>query len=154
MLATPRFCGFLGHFAVLNPIIPLNSQGGRSRGSAPAPQRWLRPLRTRPTTRVQATKVAAEQTIVSGMAGRYATALFELAREGGAIDHVKADLDRFDALMAESPDLLRLVRSPVFSADEQRQALSAGLQRAGIGGGGGEVFVLGGEERPAVSGGG
>jgi F-type H+-transporting ATPase subunit delta len=83
---------------------------------------------------VQATKVAAEQTIVSGMAGRYATALFELAREGGAIDHVKADLDRFDALMAESPDLLRLVRSPVFSADEQRQALSAVLQRAGIGG--------------------
>jgi len=78
--------------------------------------------------------VAAEQNIVSGMAGRYATALFELAREGGAIDHVKADLDRFDALMGESPDLLRLVRSPVFSADEQRQALSAVLQRAGIGG--------------------
>jgi F-type H+-transporting ATPase subunit delta len=83
---------------------------------------------------VQATKVAAEQTIVSGMAGRYATALFELAHEGGAIDHVKADLDRFDALMAESPDLVRLVRSPVFSADVQRQALSAVLQRAGIGG--------------------
>lgn len=78
--------------------------------------------------------MAAEQTIVSGMAGRYATALFELAREGNAIDAVKADLDRFDALIAESPDLLRLVRSPVFSADEQLQALSAVLQRAGIGG--------------------
>jgi F-type H+-transporting ATPase subunit delta len=78
--------------------------------------------------------VAAEQTIVSGMAGRYATALFELAREGNAIDAVKADLERFEALIAESPDLLRLVRSPVFSADEQRQALAAVLQRAGIGG--------------------
>jgi len=78
--------------------------------------------------------VAAEQSIVSGMAGRYATALFELAREGDAIDGVKADLERFDALIAESADLLRLVRSPVFSADEQRQALSAVLQHAGIGG--------------------
>jgi F-type H+-transporting ATPase subunit delta len=78
--------------------------------------------------------VAAEETIVSGMAGRYATALFELAREANAIDRVKADLERFDALIAESPDLLRLVRSPVFSADEQVAALSAVLQRAGIGG--------------------
>lgn len=68
------------------------------------------------------------------MAGRYATALFELARETNGIDTVKADLDRFDLLVAESPDLTRLVRSPVFSADEQLHALSAVLDRAGIGG--------------------
>jgi len=68
------------------------------------------------------------------MAGRYATALFDLARESNAIDAVKADLERFDALVAESADLNRLVRSPVFSADEQLQALSAVLERAGIGG--------------------
>src|SRR5271154_5724233 len=68
------------------------------------------------------------------MAGRYATALFELARDSNAIDPVKADLERFDALVAESPDLTRLVRSPVFSADEQLHALSAVLARAGIGG--------------------
>jgi F-type H+-transporting ATPase subunit delta len=78
--------------------------------------------------------LAGEETIVSGMAGRYAAALFDLARESNAIDAVKADLDRFDGLIAESPDLLRLVRSPVFSVDEQLQALSAVLQRAGIGG--------------------
>jgi len=68
------------------------------------------------------------------MAGRYATALFELARETNAIDAVKADLERFDTLVAENPDLNRLVRSPVFSAAEQLQALSAVLDRAGIGG--------------------
>lgn len=68
------------------------------------------------------------------MAGRYATALFALAREANAVDAVKAGLDRFAALIAESPDLLRLIRSPVFSADEQSQALSAVLRRAGIGG--------------------
>jgi F-type H+-transporting ATPase subunit delta len=78
--------------------------------------------------------LAGEETIVSGMAGRYAAALFDLAREANAIDAVKADLDRFDGLIAESPDLLRLIRSPVFSVNEQLQALSAVLQRAGIGG--------------------
>lgn len=68
------------------------------------------------------------------MAGRYASALFDLAREANAIDAVKADLERFDALLVESPDLMRLVRSPVFSANEQLQAISAVLQRVGIGG--------------------
>jgi F-type H+-transporting ATPase subunit delta len=68
------------------------------------------------------------------MAGRYATGLFDVARETNAIDAVKADLERFDALIAESPDLTRLVRSPVFSTDEQLRALSAVLERAGIGG--------------------
>ncbi len=72
--------------------------------------------------------------MISGMAGRYATALFDLAREANAIDAVKADLERFDGLVAQSPDLARLVRSPVFSAREQLQALSAVLDRAEIGG--------------------
>jgi F-type H+-transporting ATPase subunit delta len=67
------------------------------------------------------------------MAGRYATALFDLARETNTIDAVKADLERFDALIAGNPDLARLVRSPVFSADEQGRALSAVLERAAIG---------------------
>jgi F-type H+-transporting ATPase subunit delta len=78
--------------------------------------------------------VKGEGTIVSGMAGRYATALFELARDEKAIDTVKADLDRFDGLLTESRDLLRLVRSPVFSAEQQSKALSAVLAQAGIGG--------------------
>src|SRR5262245_63039454 len=68
------------------------------------------------------------------MAGRYATALFELALENKAVDAVKKDLDQFDALIAESADLNRLVRSPVFDADEQLKALSAILAKAGIGG--------------------
>jgi F-type H+-transporting ATPase subunit delta len=68
------------------------------------------------------------------MAGRYATALFELALEEHAIDAVKADLDRFNAMIAESPDLQRLVRSPVFTAEEQTKALTAVLEKAGIGG--------------------
>ncbi len=76
--------------------------------------------------------MAAEYPIVAGMAGRYATALFELARDSKAVDAVKADLDRFNALIAESRDLERLVRSPVFSSEEQLRALSAVLDRAEI----------------------
>jgi F-type H+-transporting ATPase subunit delta len=77
--------------------------------------------------------VKREGTIVSGMAGRYATALFELARDQKAIDTVKADLDRFDALLGDSPDLMRLVRSPVFSTDQQGKALVAVLDLLRVG---------------------
>ena len=68
------------------------------------------------------------------MAGRYGHALFELALDSKAVDAVKADLDRFDALIADSPDLNRLVRSPVFDADSQLRALAAILDKAGIAG--------------------
>jgi F-type H+-transporting ATPase subunit delta len=76
--------------------------------------------------------VAGEDPIVSGMAGRYATALFELALENNALDAVDAELAKFEWLLADSADLLRLVRSPVFAADEQLKALSVVLDRAGI----------------------
>ena len=68
------------------------------------------------------------------MAGRYATALFELALDAKAVDAVKADLDRFETMIASSADLHRLVRSPVFGAEEQARALAAVLDKAGIGG--------------------
>ena len=76
--------------------------------------------------------MAAEDPSVSGVSGRYATALFELARDERSIDAVKADLDRFDAMLSESADLKRLVRSPVFSAGAQSKALTAVLEKAGI----------------------
>lgn len=76
--------------------------------------------------------MAGANPIVSGMAGRYATALFELARDEKSVDAVKADLDRFDALVADNADLTRLVRSPAFTAEEQTRALTAVLDKAGI----------------------
>ncbi len=78
--------------------------------------------------------MAGQKPIVSGVAGRYATALFELALEQKSVDAVKSDLDRFATLIAENPELARLVRSPVFSADEQTRALTAVLAGANIGG--------------------
>jgi F-type H+-transporting ATPase subunit delta len=76
--------------------------------------------------------VAGEDPIISGMAGRYAGALFDLALEAKAVDSVKTDLESFDALIAGSPDLNRLVRSPVFGIDEQLKAVSAILAKAKI----------------------
>ena len=71
---------------------------------------------------------------LSGVAERYANALFELAEEDGALAAVEKDLDAFAELIAESDDLKRLVRSPVFSADEQTRAVTAILAKAEIGG--------------------
>src|SRR3974390_413958 len=70
--------------------------------------------------------------MISGMAGRYATALFELALEEKAVDAVRKDLDSFEELIVGSDDLNRLLRSPVFGADEQLKALSAILAKAEI----------------------
>ena len=78
--------------------------------------------------------VASSSPIVSGIAGRYAAALFELAREAKSLDKVSAALDSFSAMLDGSPELDRLVRNPVFTAEEQVGALSAVLARAKIDG--------------------
>ncbi|MFQ5626012.1 MAG: F0F1 ATP synthase subunit delta [Methyloligellaceae bacterium] len=78
--------------------------------------------------------MAGEDPIISGMAGRYATALFELALESRKLKKVEADLSTFNALLEGSKDLQRLVRSPVFSADEQRRAIAAIASKAKISG--------------------
>jgi F-type H+-transporting ATPase subunit delta len=78
--------------------------------------------------------VTTEDTSVSGVAGRYASALFELAKSAKSVDEVSADLDGFARILQGSDDLQRLVRSPVFGADEQTAALGAVLDKAKIGG--------------------
>ncbi|MFM9974443.1 MAG: F0F1 ATP synthase subunit delta [Beijerinckiaceae bacterium] len=78
--------------------------------------------------------MSAAGPIVSGIAGRYASALFDLASDARATASVAADLSRFDALVAGSDELLRLVKSPVFSADEQVRAVAAVMDKAKIGG--------------------
>ena len=78
--------------------------------------------------------MAHQQQIVAGVPGRYALALYGLAQEAQAVDETGSELERFQALLDSSEDLNRLVRSPVFSADEQIAALQAILSTVGISG--------------------
>ncbi len=70
--------------------------------------------------------------MMASVPGRYASALFELAQEQSQLQPVENDLNTLQALLDESEDLRRMVRSPVFTADEQAQALEAVLGKAGL----------------------
>ncbi len=72
--------------------------------------------------------------IVSGIAGRYASALYDLADQEKAVDSVAGQLASFEALLAGSDDLSELVRNPVFSAEDQVRAVGAVLDKAKISG--------------------
>ncbi len=71
-------------------------------------------------------------TATTGVAGRYASALFELADNAKALDSVAQDLDTFRKLLAESTDLRRVIGSPVIGRELQGKALLAVLDAAGI----------------------
>lgn len=71
---------------------------------------------------------------VSGVAERYASSLFDLALQEGAVETVNADLDKFQGMIDGSEDLQRLVKSPVFSADDQLRAIAALVDKSGISG--------------------
>lgn len=71
--------------------------------------------------------------MVFGVAERYATALFELANETGELDAVEADISRFETMRRESADLRRLMKSLVFSNEDQLRAIGAVVEAAGLG---------------------
>ncbi|MEM9359991.1 MAG: F0F1 ATP synthase subunit delta [Pseudomonadota bacterium] len=83
---------------------------------------------------MKARDVATEDQMMASVPGRYASALFELAQEQSQLQPVENDLNRVQAMLDESPDLMRMVRSPVFSAEDQTKAIDALLSKAGIGG--------------------
>ncbi len=76
------------------------------------------------------------------MAGRYAAALFELAKDQRQLGEIERDLAAFQRMFDESGDLRRLVRSPVISADDQMKALTALMDKSGITGLAANFFKL------------
>ncbi len=77
--------------------------------------------------------MAGEDTSLSGLAGRYALALLELADDKKELDSVAQDLRGLRGIIAESEDLRRLILSPLFTRQQQAQAMAAVLDKAGIG---------------------
>jgi F-type H+-transporting ATPase subunit delta len=69
---------------------------------------------------------------MASVAGRYASALFDLAIEERKLAEVEQDVAILQGLLDESEDFRRMVRSPVFSAEEQGRAMAAIAERAGI----------------------
>ena len=72
--------------------------------------------------------------ISTGIASRYATAIFELAKEDGAIDAVDSDVDQLDAALRESADFRELIASPVYTRAQQEQAIAEIGRRMGLSG--------------------
>jgi len=76
--------------------------------------------------------VASSSSHISSVAQRYAGSLYELAAESKSIPAVEKDLGRVEALIDGSADLQRLIKSPVFSADDQFRAVNAIAAKADI----------------------
>jgi F-type H+-transporting ATPase subunit delta len=76
--------------------------------------------------------VATTDQTVSGVPGRYASALFELAAEDKATEEVGRQLTDFGSALDQSEELRRLVRSPVYSSDDQIAALEGVARQLGL----------------------
>ncbi|MDX2222304.1 MAG: F0F1 ATP synthase subunit delta [Rhodospirillaceae bacterium] len=69
---------------------------------------------------------------VSGLAARYASALYDLADDQGALDAVAADLKGLARLIADSDDFARFIKSPVLSRTDQGKGIAAISAKAGL----------------------
>lgn len=77
--------------------------------------------------------MATDDPMMASVAGRYAAALFDLANDENKVAEVEADLGKFQDLLDMSSDLTSLVRSPLYSSEEQSAALATLASKAGIG---------------------
>lgn len=76
--------------------------------------------------------VSEPASISSGIAARYATALFDLAREEGGLQALEGDVDAIDAALADSADLRDLISSPLYSREDQGNAVTAIAAKMGL----------------------
>jgi len=76
--------------------------------------------------------VSEPASISTGIAARYATAMFELAQEGGALDALEADVAALEAAMADSADLRDLISSPIYGRDETQAAIGGVSDAMGL----------------------
>ena len=70
--------------------------------------------------------------ISTGIAGRYATAIFELAKEGKDLAALESDVDALSGALKDSPDLKDLISSPVYTREEQGAAIGAVADKMGL----------------------
>ena len=73
------------------------------------------------------------ETYSGGIAERYATAAFGIAREDGSLDGLERDADALSGALRDSPELRELTRSPVYTRADQERAIGAVAERMGLG---------------------
>lgn len=71
--------------------------------------------------------------ISSGIAARYATAVFDLARDDKALPQLEKDVDALEAALTESADLRTLISSPLYTRAEQAGAIGGVAAKMGLG---------------------
>lgn len=76
--------------------------------------------------------MSSDKSGASGLAGRYASALFDLAIAEKQLDAVTGNLEQLDDMIGQSEDLRRLLGSPVISRDDQSKAMSGLAEKAGF----------------------
>ena len=76
--------------------------------------------------------VSESASISTGIAARYATAVFDLAKESSELDALERDVDALEAAIAESSDLRDLIRSPIYTRDQQGGAVAALAEKMGL----------------------
>lgn len=72
-------------------------------------------------------------TYYSGLAGRYAAALYAYASDARALDEVVEQMQSLGQLIDESPDFRRLLESPLIDVNQARIAALAVLRQEGFG---------------------
>ncbi|MFM7444067.1 MAG: FoF1 ATP synthase subunit delta, partial [Tabrizicola sp.] len=85
--------------------------------------------------------------VSTGIAARYASALFDLAKEAGSLKALEADAEALKAALAVSPELTGMIASPVLGRAEQSAAMNAVAKKMGLGGLTANTLALMGEKR-------
>ena len=70
--------------------------------------------------------------ISSGIASRYAAAVFDLSSEGKALDALVADITALEGALADSAELRDVIHSPLLGREEQANAIGAVAAKMGL----------------------
>ena len=69
---------------------------------------------------------------LSGASGRYASAIFDLAKSSGSLDAVSSEFETLGDVLRDSPDLADVISSPAYSRDQQGSVIGAVADKVGV----------------------
>ncbi len=93
------------------------------------PERAFRAVPDEDNGRVVVSETASMST---GIASRYASAIFDLAKDGKALATLEKDIDALDAALDASADLRSMIASPLILREDQEKAIEAIAAKMGL----------------------